>query len=96
MINITLPDGAVRRFAAPVTVADVARLDRRRQAKATLAGKVDDRLVDASHLIDRDARAAIVTDKSPEALDILATRPRTCWRRPCSACSRARRSPSAR
>jgi threonyl-tRNA synthetase len=71
MINITLPDGAVRQFAAPVTVADVAASIGAGLAKATLAGKVDDRLVDASHLIDRDARLAIVTDKSPEALDIL-------------------------
>ena len=71
MINITLPDGAVRQFAAPVTVADVAASIGAGLAKATLAGKVDDRLVDASHFIDRDARLAIVTDKSPEALDIL-------------------------
>ena len=71
MINITLPDGAVRQFEAPVTVADVAASIGAGLAKATLAGKVDDRLVDASHLIDRDARLAIVTDKSPEALDIL-------------------------
>ena len=71
MINITLPDGAVRQFAVPVTVADVAASIGAGLAKATLAGKVDDRLVDASHLIDRDARLAIVTDKSPEALDIL-------------------------
>ncbi|MBN8263434.1 MAG: threonine--tRNA ligase [Xanthomonadales bacterium] len=71
MINITLPDGAVRQFAAPVTVAEVAASIGAGLAKATLAGKVDDRLVDASHLIDRDVRLAIVTDKSPEALDIL-------------------------
>jgi len=71
MINITLPDGAVRQFEAPVTVAEVAASIGAGLAKATLAGKVDDRLVDASHLIDRDARLAIVTDKSPEALDIL-------------------------
>ena len=71
MINITLPDGAVRQFEAPVTVAEVAASIGAGLAKATLAGKVDERLVDASHLIDRDARLAIVTDKSPEALDIL-------------------------
>ena len=71
MINITLPDGAVRQFDAPVTVGEVAASIGAGLAKATLAGKVDDKLVDASHLIDRDARLAIVTDKSPEALDIL-------------------------
>ena len=71
MINITLPDGSIRQFAAPVTVAEVAASIGAGLAKATLAGKVDDRLVDASHVIDRDASLAIVTEKSPEALDIL-------------------------
>jgi len=71
MINITLPDGAVRQFDTPVTVADVAASIGAGLARATLAGKVDDRLVDASHVIDHDAALAIVTEKSPEALDIL-------------------------
>ncbi len=71
MINITLPDGSVRQFEAPVTVAEVAASIGAGLAKATLAGKVDDRLVDAGFRIDRDAALSIVTDKSPEALDIL-------------------------
>ena len=71
MISITLPDGAVRQFEAPPSVHDVAASIGAGLAKATLAGKVDGRLVDASHVIDPDAALAIVTDKSPEALDIL-------------------------
>ena len=71
MINITLPDGSVRQFDAPVTVGDVAASIGAGLAKATLAGKVDDKLVDASYRIDHDAALSIVTDKSPEALDIL-------------------------
>ena len=71
MINITLPDGSIRSFDAPVTVAEVAASIGAGLAKATLAGKVDDRLVDASSRIDHDAALAIVTEKSPEALDIL-------------------------
>ena len=71
MINITLPDGSVRQFDAPVTVGDVAASIGAGLAKATLAGKVDDRLVDAGFRIDHDAALSIVTDKSPEALDIL-------------------------
>ena len=65
MINITLPDGSVRQFEAPVTVGDVAASIGAGLAKATLAGKVDDKLVDASHRIDHDAVLSIVTDKSP-------------------------------
>lgn len=71
MINITLPDGSVRQFDAPVTVGEVAASIGAGLAKATLAGKVDDRLVDAGFRIDHDAALSIVTDKSPEALDIL-------------------------
>ncbi len=71
MINITLPDGSVRSFDNPVTVAEVAASIGAGLANATLAGKVNDVLVDASTLIDHDAALAIVTEKSPEALDIL-------------------------
>ncbi len=71
MINITLPDGSQRQFDHPVTVAEVAASIGAGLAKAALAGKVDGRLVDAGYRIDYDADLAIVTDKSPEALDIL-------------------------
>src|SRR3569623_122308 len=71
MITITLPDGSQRQFDRPVTVQDVAASIGAGLAKATLAGKVDGKLVDASYTIDRDASLEIVTEKSPEALDIL-------------------------
>ncbi|HST27121.1 MAG TPA: threonine--tRNA ligase [Rudaea sp.] len=71
MISITLPDGSQRQFENPVTVADVAASIGAGLAKAALAGKVDDKLVDTSFRIDHDASLAIITEKSPEALDIL-------------------------
>jgi threonyl-tRNA synthetase len=71
MIEITLPDGSKRPFEHPVTVQDVAASIGAGLAKATLAGKVDGKLVDASFPIDHNARLEIVTEKSPEALDIL-------------------------
>ena len=71
MIEITLPDGSKRPFDHPVSVQDVAASIGAGLAKATLAGKVDGRLVDASFSIDHDASLQIVTDKSPEALEIL-------------------------
>ena len=71
MINITLPDGSRREFEQPVSVSEVAASIGAGLAKAALAGKVDGNLVDLSHRIDRDADVAIVTDKSPEALDVL-------------------------
>jgi threonyl-tRNA synthetase len=71
MVQITLPDGSQRPFDHPVTVQDVAASIGAGLAKATLAGKVDGRLVDASFLVDHDAKLEIVTEKSPEALEIL-------------------------
>ncbi|MEO7066690.1 MAG: threonine--tRNA ligase, partial [Rhodanobacter sp.] len=71
MIQITLPDGSKRPFEHPVTVQDVAASIGAGLAKATLAGKVDNKLVDASFLIDHDASLQIVTDKGAEALEIL-------------------------
>src|SRR5512135_2466522 len=71
MINITLPDGSQRPFENPVTVQDVAASIGAGLAKAALAGKVDGKLVDTSYRIDRDAKLEIVTEKSPEALEII-------------------------
>ena len=71
MVNVTLPDGSVRQFDSPVTVAQVAASIGAGLAKAALAGRVDGRLVDTSHLIDRDAALAIVTAKDAEALDLI-------------------------
>ncbi|MBB6246031.1 threonine--tRNA ligase [Rhodanobacter sp. A1T4] len=71
MIEITLPDGSKRPFDHPVTVQDVAASIGAGLAKATLAGKVDGQLVDAAFPIGHDASLQIITDKSPEALDIL-------------------------
>ncbi|UXY14792.1 threonine--tRNA ligase [Chitiniphilus purpureus] len=68
---ITLPDGSQRQFDAPVTVAGVAASIGAGLARAALAGKVDGKLVDTSHLIDRDAQLAIVTDRDAEGLDII-------------------------
>jgi threonyl-tRNA synthetase len=71
MPTITLPDGNQRQFDHPVTVHEVAAAIGPGLAKAALAGKVDDRLVDTSHVIDRDARLAIVTARDEEALELL-------------------------
>jgi threonyl-tRNA synthetase len=71
MIAITLPDGSVRQFDRPVTVAEVAASIGPGLAKAALGGRVDGKLVDASHRIERDAKLAIVTDKDAEGLDLI-------------------------
>jgi len=71
MPKIKLPDGAVKEFAAPVSVAEVAAAIGPGLAKAALAGKVDGKIVDTSFVVDRDASVAIVTDRDPEGLEVL-------------------------
>ena len=71
MITITLPDGAQRQFAEPVTVAGVAASIGPGLAKSALAGRVDGRLVDSSHLIQADAQVSIVTDKDVDGLELI-------------------------
>ena len=70
-VHITLPDGAVRQFDQAVTVAEVAASIGTGLAKATLGGKVDGVLVDASYRIEADARLAIVTAKDAEGLELI-------------------------
>ena len=71
MISITLPDGSQKQFENPPSVQDVAASIGAGLAKAALAGKVDGQLVDTSRTIEHDARLEIVTEKSPEALEII-------------------------
>jgi threonyl-tRNA synthetase len=71
MPDIRLPDGAVKHFDAPVSVAELAASIGPGLAKAALAGKVDGKLVDTSHVIADDASVAIVTERDPDGLDII-------------------------
>ena len=80
MPDIRLPDGSVKSFPQPVSVAEVAASIGSGLARAALGGKVNGKLVDTSYRIDADADVAIVTDQDAEGLEVFATRPRTCWR----------------
>ncbi|MET3915431.1 threonyl-tRNA synthetase [Variovorax sp. OAS795] len=71
MIQITLPDNSRREFPGPVSVAEVAQSIGPGLAKMTVAGKIDGKLVDASDIIDRDARLQIITPKDDEGLEII-------------------------
>lgn len=68
---ITLPDGSQRSYANPVSVMAVASDIGAGLAKATLAGKVNDTLVDASYVLEQDANLTIVTAKDADGLDII-------------------------
>ncbi|MEI7995605.1 MAG: threonine--tRNA ligase [Methylococcaceae bacterium] len=68
---ITLPDGSSRAFDHAVTVVDVARSIGSGLAKATLAGRVNGVLVDASTAIDQDATLQIITAKDEDGVEVI-------------------------
>lgn len=71
MVQITLPDGSLREFPGPVTVAEVAASIGAGLAKAALAGKVDGQVVDTSHAITANAQLAIITGKDADGLEVI-------------------------
>ncbi|MBM4201998.1 MAG: threonine--tRNA ligase, partial [Gammaproteobacteria bacterium] len=68
---ITLPDGSRREYPEAVSVMQVAESIGAGLARAALAGRVDGRLVDTSHILADDAEVAIITAKQPEGLEII-------------------------
>ena len=68
---ITLPDGSRRDYAKPVTVADVAADIGPGLAKAALAGRAGDQLVDTSFRLEGDLELAIVTDRDEDGLEVI-------------------------
>ncbi len=71
MPTVTLPDGSQRPFDQAVTLMDVAASIGAGLAKATLAGKIDGVLVDASTLIEKDVSVVIITERDEEGLEII-------------------------
>ncbi len=70
-IQLTLPDGKVLTFTAPVTGADVAASIGAGLAKAALAVKLDDEIFDLNRAITKSAKIAIITRKSDEVLELI-------------------------
>ena len=71
MPDVRLPDGSVKSFPGPVTVADVAKSIGPGLARAALAGRVNGKLVDVSHRIDHDAELSIITERDKDGLELI-------------------------
>ncbi|QQP70893.1 threonine--tRNA ligase [Carnobacterium sp. CS13] len=70
-INITLPDGAVKQFAAGSTTKDIAESISKSLAKKALAGKFNGELVDYTRPLEADGSLEIITPDHEDALQIL-------------------------
>ncbi len=71
MPQITLPDGSQRAYDRPISIADIAADIGPGLAKAALAGRINGELVDTSHVIADDVELAIITDRSPEGVEVI-------------------------
>ncbi|WP_153127447.1 threonine--tRNA ligase [Peribacillus tepidiphilus] len=71
MIKITFPDGAVKEFSKGTTTEDIAASISPGLKKKSIAGKVNGELYDLKREILEDASIEIITQDSPEALEIL-------------------------
>src|SRR5262245_13176469 len=69
-VNVTLPDGSSRSVPAGSPVRDVAAAVSPGLAKAALAAAVNGSLVDLSYPLEHDTSVRIITDRSPEALEL--------------------------
>jgi threonyl-tRNA synthetase len=71
MPNIKLPDGSFKHFEHPLTIHEVAQSISPSLAKAALAGRVDDRLVDLSYVLTKDCSLVILTEKDHDSLEVI-------------------------
>jgi len=68
---ITLPDGTQKVFDHSVTVLEIAQSIGAGLAKATIAGKVNGILLDATLPIKNDSKVVIITSKDKEGIEII-------------------------
>ncbi len=71
MPKITLPDGSKKVFEKSVTILEIAQSIGAGLAKATIAGKVNDVLLDATIPINKDSKVVIITSKDKEGIEII-------------------------
>ncbi len=71
MVAITLPDGSIRQFDGATTIMQIAQNIGAGLAKATVAGRVNGKLVDACDPITEDAHIQIITPKDTEGVEII-------------------------
>ncbi len=70
-IHVKLPDGSVKEVPRGTTPLDVARSISPRLADAALVAKSNGTLIDLTRPLEKDAELRILTERDPEALEVL-------------------------
>ena len=71
MPKIKLPDGSVKEFDKPINFDELASSIGSGLAKATVAGVLNGKLVDASELIESDSDAILITNSDEDGVEII-------------------------
>ena len=71
MPKIKLPDGSVKEFDKPINFDELASSIGSGLAKATVAGMLNGKLVDASELIESDSDAILITNSDEDGIEII-------------------------
>ena len=71
MPKIKLPDGSVKEFDKPINFNELASSIGSGLAKATVAGMINGKLVDASELIESDSDVVLVTNSDEDGIEII-------------------------
>ena len=71
MVTITLPDGSKKEFESAVSIMDIAQSIGSGLARATLAGMVNETLVDTTYMVDKDSQVELVTAKDKAGLKLM-------------------------
>ena len=71
MPKIKLPDGSVKEFDKPINFNELASSIGSGLAKATVAGMINGKLVDASELIESDSDVVLITNSDEDGIEII-------------------------
>ena len=71
LVHVTLPDGSVMSYDHPVSGTELAHDISLSLAKSAIAVRIDGEMKDLATVIDRDVSASIVTNKDPDALELI-------------------------
>jgi len=69
-IKVSLPDGSVKNYDAPVKIIDIANEISPRLADASICGELDGKLVDMDHVVDHDSALVLHTFKTDTGKDV--------------------------
>lgn len=70
-MKIVLPDGSIKEYSEPKSLFEIAEDISISLKKNSIAAKVNGKIIDMDRVISEDSEVSFITEKDPEALDVL-------------------------